>query len=300
MKVSKHFLTALLVLGVVAAGCSSGQQSTTEASASPMTSGSPGGYESASPGASGAIAGPIAVATQAVTYTDIAGAFGQDQITQLAQLGVFGDASGTFNAAGPILRRDFARWLFKANNAIWANDTSKQVHPAQGESSSFSDVKTSDPDFQYIQGLQDAGISVGFPDNTFKPDIPITHEQAVAIKSALDRGGVDKEFTITKTQPVYGYESLPSWKDKHDISPEYVGAIATGTWADSHFPDTKVDNVGRSLGAIAAFKPKQPLTRGQAAMMLWKIGPHAGGNSGQAPRTAAIALQPGGGASPTP
>jgi hypothetical protein len=287
MKVSMRFFTALLILGVVAAGCSSGQQTTTttETSASPA-----GAAESPSPGASG----------QTVSYTDIAGAFGQDQITQLAQLGVFGDTTGTFNAAQPILRRDFARWLFKANNAIWSNDTSKQIHPAQGEASTFSDVKTTDPDFQYIQGLQDAGISVGFPDNTFKPDVAITHEQAVAIKSSLDRGGVDKEFTITKTQPTYGYESLPSWKDKHDISPEYVGAVATGTWADSHFPDTKVDNVGRTFGAIAAFKPKQPLTRGQAAMMLWKIGPHASGNSGQAPRTAANALQPGGGATPTP
>lgn len=255
--------------------------------------------ESLGPAASGAVAasgGP----TQTVSYTDLNGAFGQDQITLLAELGVFGNATGAFNPAQPILRRDFARWLFLANNAIWASDTSKQVHPAQGESSSFTDVKTTDPDFQYIQGLQDSGISVGFPDNTFKPDIPITHEQALAIKTALDRGGVDKDFMITKTQPSYGYESLPAWKDKMNISPEYVGAIATGTWADSHFPDAKIDNVGRTFGAIAALKPKQPLTRGQAAMMLWEIGPHAGGNSGTAPRTAAMALQPNGGATPTP
>jgi len=163
-----------------------------------------------------------------VNYTDLNGVFGQKEITQLAALGVFGDATGAFNAAKPLSRREFVRWLFKANNSIWATDTNKLVHPAQGEDSSFKDVKSTDPDSQYIQGLQDSGVSVGFPDKTFKPDQPITREQALAIKDALDRGGVDADYTISKKDPTFGYYSLPDWKDKQTISPEYVGAIATG------------------------------------------------------------------------
>ncbi|MBV9149827.1 MAG: S-layer homology domain-containing protein [Candidatus Eremiobacteraeota bacterium] len=228
-----------------------------------------------------------------VSYDDLNGVFGANEITQLASLGVFGAPTGHFNPAKPVLRREFVRWLFNANNAIWASDSNNLIHPAQGEPSSFTDIKTSDPDFQYIQGLQDAGISVGFPDKTFQPDVPITHEQAVAIKSALDRGGVDKDFVISKSQPTYGYYSLPDWKDKHDISPEYVGAIATGQWDDNqnkNDPKMRVDNVPRAFGVIAMFHPKTALTRAQAAIMLSKIGPHARALKGIAARSVADAL----------
>jgi len=303
MKYATFLLTALLLL----CACSNRSASTSTATEAPSGAAS---AESASPaqspspeaGASSAAASPAAgPSTLSVSYDDISGVFGSNEITQLASLGVFGLTSGHFNPARPVLRREFVRWLFLANNAIWANDTNKLVHPAQGEASSFIDVKTSDPDFQYIQGLQDAGISVGFPDKTFRPDVPITHEQAVAIKAALDRGGVDKDFVITKAQPTYGYYSIPDWKDKQDISPEYVGPIATGEWDDKGAPaKSRIDNVPRTFGAIAMFHPKASLTRVQAAIMLWKIGPHARSSSTQdAARTAADALAPVS-ASPTP
>lgn len=305
-RISTSLAIAAIACSLLLGGCAKSTDSSTtstassapDATASPADEASPAVTETPSPAAASAAA---ATTGQAVSYTDLSGTFGEKEITQLASLGVFGDATGTFDTAKTIQRREFVRWLFKANNAIWASEPNNLVHPAQGGDSSFTDVKTTDPDEQYIQGLQDAGISVGFPDKTFKPDISITREQALAIKSALDRGGVDQDFVITKKDPAYGYYNLPAWKDKKDISPEYVASIATGIHDDKGAANETsffVDNVQRTFGAIAALKPKAPLTRGQAALMLWKIGPHARGTELKKARSAGDALAPA--ASPTP
>ncbi|MFN2527984.1 MAG: S-layer homology domain-containing protein [Candidatus Baltobacteraceae bacterium] len=296
----KKAALSLVVIALLLTGCSKGDQSNNTATASPAETISPA--ENASPAgssspATSASAAPASSSSpQAVSYTDLTGVFGQKEITQLAALGVFGDATGAFNAGKPVSRREFVRWLFKANNSIWASDTNKLVHPAQGEDSNFKDIKTADADFQYIQGLQDSGVSVGFPDKTFKPDQTITREQALAIKDALDRGGVDADYVISKKDATFGYYSLPDWKDKQTISPEYVGAIATGYHDDKSSgsdPTRRVDNIPRAFGAIAMLKPKTALTRGQAAIMLWKIGPHSRAAQDQNARTAADALVPG-------
>src|SRR6202049_747998 len=236
-------LGLFIIIVFVLTGCSKGQRSGTNATS---LSNAP-------------------VAATAVTYDDLNGVVGQKEITQLAALGVFGTASGHFGPAQPVSRREFVRWLFKANNSIWASDSNNFLHPAHSEDSAFKDIKQADPDFQYIQGLQDSGVAVGFPDKTFKPDQPITREQALDVKSALDRGGVDKLYVISEKQPGpipnYGYYILPHWGDKQTIAPEYVGSIATGIQDDSRDPNDprrRVDNLPRTFGANSVAKTEAP------------------------------------------
>lgn len=228
-----------------------------------------------------------------VAYSDLGGVFGAGQIVQLGQLGVFETTSGLFKPNDPITRRTFVRWLYKANNAIWGDDDSKQIRPATAaDPSVFKDVASSDPDFQYIQGLQDAGTSVGFPDKTFRPDQVLTREQMVAIKSVLDKGGI--QDTKAADIPQERYE-LPNWKDKSAIAPEFVAAICSLTFNDSQH----IDDIGRVFGTISSFRPKAPVTRAQAAVLMWKIGDHAMYSVGvQSTRTAAQALIPS--AAPSP
>ena len=287
---------SILIFGLVLAGCSSPspQSQATPApgdSASAATDAAPSapatGPASAMP-STAASASAAATPTTAVNFSDLSGVFGADKIIALAQLGVFDAPSGAFNPAGSITRREFVRWLYKANNAIYANNDSKQFRPASsGDQSSFKDVATTDPDFPYIQGLQTAGVSVGFPDKTFRPDQPITREQALAIKDQLDEGGVDPGDIREPKQALY---ELPDWKDKAAIGIEYVPAINTEMFHDC----AHVDNVGRVFGAVSALKPKQPMTRSQVAILIWKVGDHS--TEGCTARTASDALAP----SPTP
>jgi hypothetical protein len=297
LTVAAFFVAAAVLLSA----CSKSENAAnTEASASaeasPMATSS---GEMASPGASGMAAQPApSMSVFTVAYTDLNGTFGSQQIEDLAKLGAFGTPAGTFNPTGSITRADFVHWLVTANNAIWANNPDRMIRPSQSSTSAYPDVPTSHPDFPYIQGMYDAGFSVGFPDKTFKPDEKLTHEQMIAIKESVDRGGVDKYYVT------WWESTTPNWKDKAQINKIFRGAIAEDSGLDRSvvsewsLPSYVIGNVGRAFGAIAMFRPQQPVTRAEAALVLWKIGPHSDHHGpGDAPRSAADALAP---PSPTP
>ena len=224
-----------------------------------------------------------------VNFTDVNGNYAQKAIVALGQIGALDSTNGAFQPQNAILRRDFARWLFKTNNAVWADVPGKQIHPAEaGDKSDFTDLQPSDPDFKFIEGLSEAGISVGFPDKTFRPEQPLTHEQAIAIKAVLDRGGVADRVK----SPDSAIISVPDWKDKRSISKTFLPAIATDH-SDDEIDSTKIDNVGRAFGAVAMFKPQTPVTRAQAAMLLQVVGGHAQDtNTGNEPRSVDGVLHP--------
>jgi hypothetical protein len=223
-----------------------------------------------------------------VAYTDIAGVNGETSIRQLGALGVFGATVGAFEPGKPILRRDFIRWLVKANKALWSDTPGKQVHTADStEQSTFPDVASSDPDFPYVQGMQDAGYSVGFPDKMFRPNSVLTREQMFAIKNVFDRGSVDAG--LVKNLLYARNTALPPWKDRAQISKTYVPAIATGNPAGVDDAFTLV------YGASSLFHPQLAATRAQAAVLLTVMGDHTFYGGGR--RTAAGALAS---ASPAP
>ena len=297
-----------LACAVAAAGCTKTDQSSSTTTAATDATASAAPTSSATPEASGVPSAAVSASAAAVApsplpsvgFTDVDGVLGRTEIVQLAQLGVLDATSGPFHPADPVKRRDFVRWLFKTNNAVWSDQPSKQIHPADATAqSSFADVAPSDPDFAYIQGLSDAGVALGFPDKTFKGDQSLTREQMIAIKSGLDRGGVHKSFVKDDN---YARYNMPPWKDKDKISKTYAAAVATDVDDDpKSASEAKIDNIGRTFGAIAMFRPQQPVTRAQAAVVLNVIGAHAESTSYEnAPRSVAKVLTATPAASPTP
>jgi hypothetical protein len=81
---------------------------------------------------------------------------------------------------------------------------------------------------------------------------------------------------------------MPPWKDKAQISKTFVGAIATGAGGGN-------ESFSLVYGASSLFHPQQPVTRGQAAILLTTVGDHV--FYGSARRTAAGVLAA---ASPAP
>ena len=209
-----------------------------------------------SPSAVGAAAGP-----SGKHFADLQGVFGASQIAQVAQLGVFDTiATPDFQPNKPVLRREFVRWLFIANNAL-QTDAAKQVHPAPaGETPYFKDVASSDADFAPIQGMQDAGISVGFPDKTFEPDVPITREQSLAVAAALNCAYTG----VWSNAPNEAYAYLPPWRDSAQVSKTYAPILAGCGSAVNEI-------AGRAFGKVATIRPKAPVLRGEAALMMWKV-----------------------------
>jgi hypothetical protein len=250
-----------------AAGCS-GNAANTASNVAVEASTAPVDTSSAAPAASSSAAASSAAPSSAVgssaapaQFTDLSGVYGADKIEQLAQLQTFDIAGTTFQPNQPVLRREFVRWLYAANNAMQSDDA-KKIHPAPpGEAPYFKDLPASDKDFAVIDGMQDAGISVGFPDKTFQPDVPITREQALAI--AL---GVDCSYSgVWSTSPNEAYNYLPPWKDRATISKTYAPIIAACS-------DASQNIAGRVWGKSAVLRPQAKLTRAEAALVMWQTG----------------------------
>ncbi len=220
---------------------------------------------------------PIAQSPGSVAFSDIAGTFAEKEITQLAQLGVFDTTSGKFNPQQPITRAEFVRWLVRANNAIWFDQPDKILRQAQGGQAKFTDVPLNHPDFRYIQGLFNTGFVVGFDEQTFGPDQPITREQMIAIKIGVDKGGIDD---FKKLEPKFAIElgtRVPSWTDRDQISKQFIPAFNSQYYASTGSDVTEQNNfqnVERTFGVIKSLNPQASITRAEAAVCLSLIGNH--------------------------
>ncbi len=222
-------------------------------------------------------------------YTDIQSVAAAPFIDQLTQLQVFWPPGGLFEPAKPVLRREFVRWLMRADAAIWADSPSKIIQPAQpGAKQYFKDVPTDDPDFPAIEGMHDAGIAIGYPNHTFRPNVPITREEALAIKAYVDCGEPDPMIADDLAQAYY---ELPHWRDVRRIGHAYVATIASCVLQDQGTtPENRLDTLARTFGTMTALHPQRPLDRAEAAAMIWEIGEQKPDLTNFPPRTAAQAL----------
>jgi len=130
-------------------------------------------------------------------------------------------------------------------------------------------VPQSDADFPYVQGVDNAGFAIGFRDKRFHPSAALTHEQLLAIKESVDRGGYNSLFA--PGQDFAWYRPHLPWKDADRITPDFRPLIATLMNDSDNMAGVKMyerrdfDTVGRTFGAIAMLRPQTPVTRAQAA-----------------------------------
>ncbi len=233
-----------------------------------------------------ASAQPSAAPTPA--FSDLAGVSTAPYIDQLTQLQVFWPAGGVFEPNKPVLRREFARWLLHADDAIWAAYPLKELSASHTDARQyFTDVPQTDLDFTAIEGLHDDGIVLA-SGTRFYPDRPITREEALAIKAYADCGAPDPMLTADAQQAYY---ELPPWRDRERIGREYVAAIASCLLQDQGTtPNHQLDTIGRTFGTISVLDPQRPLTRAEAAAMLWNVGQQKPDLNNFPPRSAADAL----------
>lgn len=259
MRVGKILPLPFLGLGVavslVLSSCSQADKSIQPSPATPDVAQS---FVSASPSQT---ASPL-IAASSGTFHDIQGVFGEQKITQLSQLGVFDMTTGNFNPQQPVTRVQFVRWLFRANNAIYAKQPGKLVRPAETSEATFPDVPPTHPDFRYIQGMANAGFAVGYDEKTFKPDQPLTREEMIGIKAGFDWGGVDKNLDSLTGE-------VPPWSDRDQISKRFIPSFNVDFNTGNN-----IKNVERTFGALKTFKPHAPVTRAEAAVCISVVGDH--------------------------
>ncbi len=192
----------------------------------------------------------------------------RDYVADLAQLGVLKitGESDRFNPNQPITRREYARWLFNANNAIYANSPGKQIRAKDSTVSPiFSDLPPTDPDFGIIQGLAEAGLIpsplTGDTNNlVFRADIPLTREDLINWKIPLDTRKSLPQASIDNLKETWGFQDVAK------IDPKTLRSL----YAD--YQNGEQANVRRVFGYTTLFQPKKVVTRAEAAAALWYFG----------------------------
>lgn len=212
--------------------------------------------------------------TQVFTDIDKAPQQLRSYIKDLAALGVLSlptasnknDRDRQFYPAKTITRREYARLLFAANNQINSSRPALQIREASKDNQkTFQDVPPSDPDFAAIQGLADAGLipSALSGDSSavlFRPNAPLTREQLISWKVPLDTRQALPNASLEAVKDSWGFQ------DAGKIDPKALRAI----FAD--FQNSDRSNIRRAFGYTTLFQPKKPVTRAEAAAVLWYFG----------------------------
>ncbi|MCC5635834.1 S-layer homology domain-containing protein [Nostoc sp. CHAB 5844] len=207
----------------------------------------------------------------------------RQHIQDLAALGVLSvESSGNkansnsttlFEPGKVITRRIYARWLVAANNAMYPNNSAKQIRlAAESTQAAFSDVAKTDPDFSAIQGLAEAGLipSPLSGDSTtvlFRPDAPLTREQLILWKVPLDTRQALPTASLDAVKQTWGFQ------DVGKIDPKALRAVL------ADFQSAEQSNIRRVFGYTTLFQPKKPVTRAEAAAALWYFGTQGEGVS---------------------
>jgi hypothetical protein len=226
----------------------------TEVAASPDPAASPTPLSSASP-VIATLTGNRFQDLQSVSWAEQA-------IQDLDQLDIFTDISGDqFEPNRSIKRREFARWLVLANNAVYADQPSRQIRLGQAtEKPVFLDVPEDAPDFVYIQALGKAGLISADGDQEFRPDLLLSRAELLRLKVSLDLPPGELTGTADTVKQKWGFT------DASLIPAEAAAAIV----ADRTLGDDST--ILRTFGVIRTFNPQEPVTRAEAAVALSAFG----------------------------
>jgi hypothetical protein len=197
----------------------------------------------------------------------------QTYINDLTSLGVLQVTGGGFQPGKAITRREYARWLVAANNAIYANVPARKIRPGTStDQPAFRDVATSDPDFGSIQGLANAGLipsalSGDAAAVNFRPNATLTREDLIAWKVPVDIRRSLPNATIELVKESWGFQ------DTAKISPNVLRAVL------ADYQNGDLSNVRRAFGYTTLFNPKKTVSRAEAAGVLWFFGSQGDGLS---------------------
>ncbi len=177
----------------------------------------------------------ISATALAAIPSDIGGHWAQGTIIQWTSNGyIAGYPDGTFKPDNSITRAEF---VVLVNKAMGYNDRGNAY---------FSDVSASHWAYAEIMKGVEAGYITGNGDGTFRPDAPVTRQEAAVMISKIL--GLGQDFASAAKYADYRY--IPSW------AAGYVGAV-TNAGIMSGYPD-------------GDFKADRVLTRAEAVISLDK------------------------------
>ena len=158
-----------------------------------------------------------------------------ESINRMSEKGYTGGfPDGTFRPGANISRAEFAAIINKINGFT------------EQEQTEFSDLSSSHWAYGEIKAAVKAGYAGGFPDGTFKPNLPVTREQAAAILN-----NIYKFENSAQSVTIKDLSKVSPWAS--DSVLRVVASGAMGGYEDG------------------TFAPKKPVTRAECIVILDRI-----------------------------
>lgn len=177
-----------------------------------------------------------AAAPAGTSFADVQGHWAQPEIEKWAELGLVNGAGGQFRPKDAISRAEF----IKLANTLFGYQVKS--------SETFTDVGAGEWYAGQVSIARGAGYISGYPGGQFKPDVPVTRQEAAQMASRL--------FTVSKADTT----SLAAFTDRKSIA------------AYAQIPLAGLVQAGYIKGfADGTIRPQQPITRAEALVLLDRL-----------------------------
>lgn len=176
---------------------------------------------------------------------------------------------------------------------------------AQSPGGQFSDVPQDHPHHESIEAVADAGVVVGYPDGTYRPENDVTRGQVATILATaahMETGGEPPFHDVSSDhEHAHGITALAEWGvvqgypdgtyrpersiDRGQMATVLATAYGLEAEGDPPFDDVDSDHPhAEGIAAVAehdiaegyddgTYRPSEPVSRGQTATFLHRADP---------------------------
>ncbi len=116
------------------------------------------------------------------------------------------------------------------------------------QTSTFKDISSATPNKQSVVLSEQIRMAFGYPDNTFKPELAINHNETMSMIANITKG----DYIASDITSFNDYQKIPIWARR-----AYIKNVANGLYVNH--PNVKT------------FNPTRELTRAEAAVIFNKI-----------------------------
>jgi len=192
-----------------------------------------------------------------ISFTDVKeGAWYYEHVNNAYSMGLMeGTSETTFEPNATLTRAMLVTIIGRFNERI--NGT----HPESTESV-FSDVKAGEWYSDYVAWAAENGVVEGYPDGSFRPEAPVTREEAVTIlgryynRNIPKKGGAYTQDIIIY-HPHNDTDEIAEWAQNWVLNAMIIGAV-----------DCELFRFDREIPEYY-FEPKRSMTRAEAAKVAY-------------------------------
>ncbi|USB33987.1 S-layer homology domain-containing protein [Paenibacillus sp. YPG26] len=184
------------------------------------------------------VQGKVSASAENLPFTDLGGAYGTYEIASLYNKGIMKGTSQTlFSPDRPITRAESLTALIRL----------LKLEPVQGSVAAFADVPAS----RWYYGTVQAGVNLGITEGTspavFAPEQPLTRQEAA----------------------VWLVRALKQQNNEVSVAPAFSDRGKMASWAVPSI--AKVQQLGLMQGDGGEFRPNDPITRQETAVLMARV-----------------------------